>query len=182
MGYIFSLLAVALAVFVSAAAFPEEKFEVKNDPQIIETLERETVTPKNNDIKTEEIRGQSIIVNNRTFNVIVRDTEELRQKGLSGMKELRDDEAMLFVFDSPNIYGIWMKEMLFSIDIVWLDEKGRIISMEKNASPNSYPKVFYPSAPSQYVLEFNSGTLENIGAQVGDSVDIRLTAKTRWEN
>jgi len=65
---------------------------------------------------------------------------------------------MLFVFENPGIHGIWMKDMKFPIDIIWLDKDMSVISKELNVSPDTYPQVFYPSREAYYVLEVKAGT------------------------
>src|SRR3954470_9978565 len=45
-----------------------------------------------------------------------------RAKGLSDTSDLRQDQAMLFVYDSDDKHAIWMKDMNYSIDIVWLNK------------------------------------------------------------
>ena len=86
---------------------------------------------------------------NLRLNVEIIKTEEERVKGLSLREKLDNDSVVLFVFDKPNFYGIWMKEMLFPIDIAWLDENKKIVSIEANVSPQTYPKIFYPSSKSK---------------------------------
>ena len=41
-----------------------------------------------------------------------------KQLGLSGRSNLPEDKGMLFVYDKPNFYSFWMKDMLFPIDII----------------------------------------------------------------
>ncbi len=116
----------------------------------------------------------TIVVGENTFNTIVSDTEALRSKGLSGRTGLEADQAMIFVFDSPDMLGFWMKDMFFSIDMLWLDAESRIVSFEKNVSPDTYPKVFFPTSPSLYVIEFSAGTLDKIGISKGEYIQINL--------
>lgn len=110
-------------------------------------------------------------INNTKINLIVSDTEGLRTKGLSDTKELKDNEAMLFVFAVPSKYGFWMKDMNYPIDIIWLDEDKKVVHIEKNASPESYPKVFFPPENSLYVLEFNGGFSTRNSITVGNFLD-----------
>jgi hypothetical protein len=107
-----------------------------------------------------------------SFNAFISDTETLREKGLSGFSSLKDGEAMLFVFQKPDIYGFWMKDVSFPIDILWLDKDFKVIHMEKNVSPNTYPNSFYPSKPAQYAIEFRANLLDKIDLAEGDSVAI----------
>src|SRR3989344_1660944 len=101
-------------------------------------------------------------LNNKDISIIVSDTPTTREKGLSGMESLPEDSAMLFIFEKPDKYGIWMKDMKFPIDIIWFDEEYRITHIESNISPDTFTKVFYPPEASRYVLETNAGfTKEN---------------------
>ncbi len=100
------------------------------------------------------------------------DTPELRIKGLSGVKNLEGNTAMLFVFNYPDKHGIWMKDMFFPLDIIWLDEDYKIVSIEKNVSPNTYPKVFYPTEKSLYVMEGKAGFAEQNSLTVGKVLNL----------
>ena len=59
----------------------------------------------------------------------VADTPEARQQGLSGRAGLGESEGMLFVFPKDGEYAFWMKDMRFSIDILWLSGNGTIVYM-----------------------------------------------------
>jgi len=92
-----------------------------------------------------------------------------RIRGLSGRQSLASDSGLLFVFEEPGPQGIWMKEMNFAIDIVWLNKEGVVVHIEAWVSPESYPDVFESPEPAQYVLEMNAGSVDNLGLMVGDS-------------
>ncbi len=106
----------------------------------------------------------------RVFTVEIADTKNLTEKGLSGHLPLAPDEGMFFVFKNPGIYGFWMKEMLFAIDIIWIDSDFNIVYIEKNVKPETYPKIFYPDGPAQYVLEISSGESDKLNLKIGDKV------------
>ena len=55
--------------------------------------------------------------------VAIADTLEKRTQGLSGRESLSANEGLLFVFSTSGAYGIWMKDMRFPIDIIWISEK-----------------------------------------------------------
>lgn len=92
-----------------------------------------------------------------TFRAGVADTDEERAKGLSGRSSLGEGEALLFVFPYAGSWGIWMKDMLFPIDIVWADAEGRIVTVRERVAPETFPEAFYPSEPSLYVVELPAG-------------------------
>lgn len=109
------------------------------------------------------------------FEVSIADSEEERGQGLSGVKALAQNEGKLFVFDTPGMYGFWMKDMNFPIDIVWIDETMTIVGISENISPQSYPAVFYPPQQSKYVLEINSG--ESVRNSLNRGTKLKLLEK-----
>lgn len=106
------------------------------------------------------------------LNVEIARTEVARQRGLSGRETIAENQGLLFIFDKPDFYGIWMKDMRFPIDILWLDEGGVIVDIKRNAVPESYPDVFYPNVPATYVLELLAHFSELHNVEVGDVVTL----------
>lgn len=113
-----------------------------------------------------------ILINTNLFKVEVADNAYTLERGLSGHKPLKSFEGMLFIFDKPSRYGFWMKDMLFPIDIIWIDENYKVTHIEKSVSPDTYPKVFYPGAESLYVLEISAGSSDKTRLKIGDIVEI----------
>jgi uncharacterized membrane protein (UPF0127 family) len=93
-----------------------------------------------------------------TVQVSVADTEREREQGLSGTKRLPEGVGKLFVFDTPALYGFWMKNMRYPIDIVWIDDAWQVAGITRDVAPETYPSVFYPPKPVVYVLELPSGS------------------------
>lgn len=87
----------------------------------------------------------------------VANTDVRRAEGLSGRKEIKPNEGMLFVFPEDREHGFWMKDMGFPIDILWLDRGYRIVDVRENVEPESYPKVFRPDVSARYTLELPAG-------------------------
>lgn len=123
---------------------------------------------------------EQITINQKVFKCVeLADTPDLRANGLSGRPELTIDEAMLFRFDEPAQHGIWMKEMLFPLDILWADESGKIVTIEKNVSPQTCPQpfsqdncqVFSSGQPALYVLEILAGQVDANDINVGDTIE-----------
>lgn len=79
------------------------------------------------------------------------------KKGLSGRESLSQDMGMLFTFENPGKHCFWMKDMQFPIDIIWVNEAKKVISVQENVQPDTYPDSFCPSEPAKYVIEVNSG-------------------------
>lgn len=95
-----------------------------------------------------------------------------RVHGLSGQKSLEPTEGMLFVFATDDYHGIWMKDMLFPIDIAWIDAQGRVVSIERNVRPETFPKVFEPVRPVRYVIEANAHFMDSFNVSEGVYVTI----------
>ncbi len=118
----------------------------------------------------EKTSSAQIFVGNKAFNLEVADSNEERIRGLSYRSSLEESSALLFVFDSEERHGIWMKDMFFSIDIVWLDKDKKIIHIEKNISPETFPKVFRPKSDSLYVIELSAGSADKSNIKIGDII------------
>lgn len=114
-------------------------------------------------LRTIELKGRSVRVS-------VADTESTRRQGLSGRASLTEDEGMLFVFPQDGKYAFWMKDMFFSIDILWLSADGVVVYMAQNVSPDTYPQHFEPNTPARYVLELPAGYAEAHEVRIGNIV------------
>lgn len=113
-----------------------------------------------------------VTLGGKTYIVTIARTDAERQQGLSGTKSLPPDHAMLFVFPEASIEGtrIWMKDMNYPIDIVWLDGGRKVVYTVNDAEPSGYNKAFplastiyTPSAPARYVIELPNGTISKTG-------------------
>lgn len=98
------------------------------------------------------------------------ETESARNIGLSSRDCLSDNQAMLFVFSYNAQHRFWMKNMRFSIDIVWLDDKKQIVHIEKQVSPDTYPKIFIPTKDARYVLEMTAGRADSLQLSIGQQL------------
>jgi uncharacterized membrane protein (UPF0127 family) len=98
-------------------------------------------------------------------------TSQAQERGLGGRASLPANEGMLFVFDHTGPHGFWMKDMQFPIDIIWLDENKRVVHIESNVQPSSYPNVYSPEMPSRYALEVNAGYAATHSIVAGSKID-----------
>lgn len=111
------------------------------------------------------------------FSMRLADTEETRQKGLSGVRALPETEGMLFVYEKADRHGIWMRDMHINLDIIWLDANKRVIHVVKNASPDTHPQIFRPEKPARYVLELNAGMVDKRSIAIGKEARFELSAE-----
>lgn len=115
----------------------------------------------------------ALLIANSVVNLEIADTLEKRIQGLSGRDRLNNNHGLLFVFEKPDFYGIWMKEMKFAIDIIWLDENLSVVDFKKSITPETFPEVFYPVSPALYVLELNAGFLDENPVKIGDLAELK---------
>lgn len=101
------------------------------------------------------------------IDVEISDTPDLRERGLSRRMSLAPNDGMLFVFQIPGIYGFWMKDMNFPIDIVWIDNDHRVVAMNLDVATSTYPESIFPSSSISHVLELNAGSAREFGIATG---------------
>jgi uncharacterized protein len=118
-----------------------------------------------------------VTIGSQTFEVeVVRDTKA-QQIGLTKYNSIKDTQGMLFIFEQPGIYGFWMKNMKFSIDIIFINND-TIVSIAQDAKPVKNdvpdPTVYHPEAPVDRVLEIHSGLSKKYNIKTGDKVKFEL--------
>jgi uncharacterized membrane protein (UPF0127 family) len=101
------------------------------------------------------LKNQVVLVGEIPIIVDVADTQIERVQGLSGRSKMDNSNGMLFVFDTADYHEIWMKDMLFPIDIIWIGEDLKVISIDSAVQPSSYPKKYRPTRPARYAVETN---------------------------
>ncbi len=110
------------------------------------------------------------------------DTPETMARGLSGRRFLPARGGMLFVLEKPDYLDIWMKDMLFPIDVLWI-ANGKVVDMRESVPPpiagaplSSLP-VYHPVAPVDFVLEVKGGFSRENNVRIGDRVSIELAGR-----
>lgn len=133
---------------------------------------------KNNEINQNKESNQNKVCteDKRCINVEIANTLETLEDGLMYRESLDSNSGMLFVFPIEGIYSFWMKNTFIPLDIIWLDSLGKIVYIQKNATPckteicESYTTTDY----ALYVLEINSGKSDELDLNVGDNLEINL--------
>ncbi len=104
-----------------------------------------------------------------TLRVVLADTADRRAAGLSKLDAVPND-GMLLQWDAPGRHPIWMSQMRFALDLVWLDGDGRVVSVFANVPPcTATPCPLYEppgSEKSTAVLELPAGKAATYGLTV----------------
>ena len=104
--------------------------------------------------------------------VEIADAESERRQGLSGKEKLVVGTGMLFKFEEEGEYTIWMKDMNFPIDVLWMDAQGVVVGVKEFLTPDTYPNTYRSKKPAQYVLETNPGFIEIYNIEIGSKVEL----------
>ena len=152
---ILSAILIAGAIF----SFMKNSNQEKNEHQTVEEPEA-----------TEDTEGDFLTINGNQLELEVMRTREEQIRGLSGRESLNENAGMLFVYEEPVVPSFWMKEMNFSIDIIWIGSDKKIVDITENLVPETYPNTFRPKMPIQYVLEVNAGWVQEHIVSIGNEV------------
>lgn len=89
--------------------------------------------------------------------------------GLSFVKTIEDDQAMLFSFNPAKVVSMWMKDTIIPLDMLFIAENGRIVKIQKNVTPLSIEEIS-SDIPVMGVLEIKGGASDKNHLKVGDLV------------
>lgn len=127
------------------------------------------------EINSSDKQPIDIVIGTTTVSVELAVSDDEKTKGLGGRTSLDDNKGMLFVFDEPSYPAMWMKDMIFPIDIAWIDSDFKIVDIQKNVSPNTYPQSFQPQSPSKYVIELPAGFFDTHNISIGSTLTLANT-------
>ncbi len=123
-------------------------------------------------------KNKILIINNKVINIEIADDFRERVQGLSGRDSLCDDCGLLFLFDNKDKHSFWMKDMKFSIDIIWIDDD-KIVYIVENALLSNGDNIpsYIPMAEADKVLEVNNGFIKENNIKLGDKVELGSVSK-----
>ena len=103
------------------------------------------------------------------FKVEIAKTSDQRAQGLMFRRQMAADAGMLFLFGGSEERAMWMKNTLIPLDMLFVDEAGRIVRIEERTVPHSL-RAILSGGPVTAVLELNAGTASRLEIQPGDRV------------
>ena len=95
------------------------------------------------------------------------DTAATRSQGLMFVEKLPADRAMIFVYPTEQIVGMWMKNTLIPLDMLFVDGGGCIVKVHEAAQPGSLTTI-WSRVPVMLVVELAGGTAKTLGISAGD--------------
>ena len=100
-------------------------------------------------------------------------TNTTRVRGLSGTVSLGPNQGMLFDFKQEGYWAMWMKDMQYPLDIIWINSSGKVVYEATNLQPSDYPTIHKNITACRYVLEVNAGVAKANKIAVGASIHFR---------
>ena len=106
----------------------------------------------------------NITIGNKQYKVVEAKTDEEKRDGLQGVKNLAEDEGMIFYFDPPQRAEFWMHNTEVPLDIIYINEDQEVIEVYQG-KPND--DTLHSVEDVAYVVEVNQGS----GIQEGDDLE-----------
>ena len=147
---IYLLQKVALGIFLTLS-FPNDIFANLQVPKYTKTVCIITINKKEN----------------KKLYLEIADTEKKRSYGLMNREEINADNGMLFIWEKSEKRNFWMKNTLLNLDLFFINKKGVIIEIYRNAKALD-KKDISSNEKVSFVLEMNAGELKS---QVGDKLN-----------
>ena len=115
-------------------------------------------------------------INGHYFSLYLAKTSHDQEIGLAKFNKINKNQGMLFLFEKPDYYSFWMKDMHFPIDIIFI-RNNKIVDIFQNvpAQKNNNNLPTYTTGEiANKVLEINSGLSKEYKIKIGNTVNINL--------
>ena len=121
-------------------------------------------------------------IGDEIFQLEVARTPAELEKGLMRRTTLPEDAGMLFLLTQKRVARFWMRETLIPLDILFLDEEGRITAIHtmkvepprrEDQSEEDYLAglpLYSSRKPVVAAIELNAGVVQWLGLKVGDKL------------
>ncbi len=115
--------------------------------------------------------------NGMRLRLLLADGAAKQMLGLMHRERIGADEGMLFSFTRDDRWPIWMLNMRFSIDIVWLDRDFMVVGLERSAKPCASIigcATYRPAQRARYVLELKAGGASRYGIRLNGRLRLKF--------
>ena len=133
--------------------------------------------PKDAKLEQTQFPMGIIKIDDITLQVQIADTRPLQARGLMFQEKIPYDQGMLFVFDDENVRSMWMLNMQFALDVLWIDADGKVVHIQKDAQPcksaiETAACTFTNGRNAKYVLEVTSGFVDKYNITENSKLEI----------
>lgn len=127
--------------------------------------------------RTEFSKG-TVRIDDSVITVEIADTAAERQRWLTFRQDrLDNDTALLLKYDDSDLHQVWMLNIEYNLDLVWLDNDGNVVYMIKNAPPcqnvvETVSCTYKTTSRSLYVLAATAGFIDEHGISDGSKMTV----------
>jgi uncharacterized membrane protein (UPF0127 family) len=113
-----------------------------------------------------------VLPSGAVYAVEVARTPDEQAQGLMFRESLAERAGMIFLFTDSAPHQFWMKNTMIPLDIIWLDDSGRVLFVSANTPPcRADPCPNYgPVVPAPVVLELAGGMAAKEKVTVGSQI------------
>jgi uncharacterized membrane protein (UPF0127 family) len=99
----------------------------------------------------------------------IAEDDQHRAEGLMFRVDMKENQGMLFIFPESRVQSFWMENTFISLDIIFTDADGKIVTIHKNTEPFSR-KSIASDEPAKYVVEVLAGYTDMHKIKEGDKI------------
>ncbi len=103
------------------------------------------------------------------FQIEIAANDSQRAYGMMFRNEIGENDGMLFIYDHKREINMWMKNTFISLDIVFIDDAGKIINIAHSAQPMSLSRI-RSGGEAKAVLELKGGAAKRLEIEAGDDI------------
>ena len=118
---------------------------------------------KHGELTLTKSNGTSIL----SIDIEIADDDAKREVGMMGRPSMEERQGMLFILEEEQLASFWMRNCPLSLDMIFINKQGRIVTIHKNTKPFS-DDSYSATAMTMFVLEVNAGFTDKYGIQEGD--------------
>ncbi|GMU87551.1 MAG: hypothetical protein AMXMBFR48_27920 [Ignavibacteriales bacterium] len=139
------------------------------------------VQPGKKEVETTYYRfkkeGELILVDSlgskkAAIDIEIADSEYEQALGLMYRTSMEELQGMLFIFPAEEIRSFWMMNTLISLDMLFLDANGKVVTIHRNTKTES-EQSYRSTKPAKYVLEVVAGFCDKYGITEGDRMSYK---------
>ena len=104
-----------------------------------------------------------------SIDIEIADDDSKREVGMMGRPTMEEHQGMLFVYEQENMDSFWMKNCILSLDMIFINKLGEIVTICRNTTPFS-EQTYSATALTLLVIEVNAGFTDKYGIKEGDKI------------
>jgi uncharacterized membrane protein (UPF0127 family) len=115
--------------------------------------------------RTEFSKG-TVRLDDSVITVEIADTAAERQRWLTFRQDrLPQDTALLLKYHEPDLHEVWMLNIEYNLDLIWLDKDGNVVYTKENVPPcqnvvETVSCTYKTTSRSMYVMAATAGFIK----------------------